>query len=114
MHRPIETIQARTMDALSAWDWPGNVRELENFIERSVILSPGRELLIPVSELEATRQAIAPGTTLEALERDHILKTLQETRGKVGGIDGAAARLGLKRTTLLSRMEKLGIQARHP
>jgi formate hydrogenlyase transcriptional activator len=114
MHRPIETIQARTMDALSAWDWPGNVRELENFIERSVILSPGRELLIPVSELGATRQAIAPGSTLEALERDHILKTLQETRGKVGGIDGAAARLGLKRTTLLSRMEKLGIQARHP
>jgi formate hydrogenlyase transcriptional activator len=115
MHRPIETIPTRAMEALQAWDWPGNIRELENFIERSVILSQGRELRIPLAELQV-REAPAPipGAlpTLEAAERELILRTLAETRGKVGGPQGAAARLGLKRTTLQSRMGKLGISAR--
>ena len=110
MHRPIETIPTRAMEALVAWDWPGNIRELENFIERSVILSRGPNLQIPFSELETERPAPSPPDTLAEAERDHILKALQASRGKVGGPEGAAARLGLKRTTLQSRMRKLGIE----
>jgi formate hydrogenlyase transcriptional activator len=111
MHRPIETIPTRAMEALQAWHWPGNIRELENVIERSVILSQGRELQVPVSELRERALPVLPGTlpTLEQAEREHILKALGEAGGKVGGKDGAAARLGLKRTTLQSRMAKLGI-----
>ena len=123
MHRPIETIPTRAMEALLAWDWPGNIRELENVIERSVILSSGRELQVPVAELRPHAAAAEPGppaplaaqgplATLEAAEREHILKALQESRGRVGGPGGAAARLGLKRTTLQSRMGKLGIDPR--
>jgi formate hydrogenlyase transcriptional activator len=111
MHRPIDSIPTRAMEALQAWHWPGNIRELENVIERSVILSQGRELQVPVSELRE-RHAPAPAETLPTLEqaeREHILKALHETGGKVGGKDGAAARLGLKRTTLQSRMARLGI-----
>jgi formate hydrogenlyase transcriptional activator len=115
MRRPIETIGTRTMEILQAWDWPGNVRELENFIERSVILSQGRELQVPVSELREREAGAASGLpTLEENEREHILKALRETKGKVGGPDGAAARLGLKRTTLQSRMGKLGIEVKGP
>jgi formate hydrogenlyase transcriptional activator len=115
LHRPIETIPARTMEALEAWHWPGNVRELENVIERSVLLSPGPELQAPrreLWELEATPEpgpAAAPLATLEQAEREHIRRALREAGGKVGGKDGAAARLGLKRTTLQSRMARLGI-----
>jgi len=110
MHRPIETIPTRAMEALSAWDWPGNIRELENFIERSVILSKGRELHIPFAELESSRpEAPVAVDTLAGAERAHILKALEAAGGKVGGPGGAAARLGLKRTTLQSRMHKLGI-----
>ncbi len=109
MHRPIESIPTRALEKLVAWDWPGNIRELENFIERSVILSRGRELEIPFSELETARPAPAPAATLEEADRAHILKILEACHGKVGGPDGAAARLGMKRTTLQSRMRKLGI-----
>ena len=112
LRRPIDTIPVRTMEALQAWHWPGNIRELENVIERSVLLSQGRELQVPVAELrEAAAGAPAPAAlpTLEQAEREHILKALRESGGKVGGQDGAAARLGLKRTTLQSRMAKLGI-----
>ena len=114
MRRPIETIPTRTMEILQAWDWPGNIRELENFIERSVILSQGKELQVPVAELREREAPAASGhlPTLEQAEREHILKALRETRGKVGGPDGAAARLGMKRTTLQSRMGRLGIEAR--
>jgi formate hydrogenlyase transcriptional activator len=108
MHRPIETIPTRALETLVAWDWPGNVRELENFIERSVILSRGRELEIPFAELEGPRHA-PEAATLEEADRAHIRKALEACRGKVGGPDGAAARLGMKRTTLQSRMLKLGI-----
>jgi formate hydrogenlyase transcriptional activator len=110
MHRPIETIPTRAMEALQAWHWPGNIRELENVIERSVILSQGRELQVPVSELHGPEPvATGPLPTLQEAEREHILRALEAAKGKVGGADGAAARLGLKRTTLQSRMGKLGI-----
>ncbi len=96
------------MNRLREWHWPGNVRELENFIERAVILSPGNVLNVPVSELtNGSLPARSDGDALN--ERDQILRVLKETAGRVGGPNGAAARLGLKRTTLLSRMKKLGI-----
>ncbi|MBI2349255.1 MAG: Fis family transcriptional regulator, partial [Deltaproteobacteria bacterium] len=92
---------------------PGNVRELENFIERAVILSPGPELRVPLAELKtATEPAPHSTNTLEEAEREHILKVLKDTDWVVGGPSGAAARLGIKRTTLQSRIKKLGIT--HP
>jgi formate hydrogenlyase transcriptional activator len=108
MNKRIETIPTETMNVLARWEWPGNVRELENFIERSVILSEGTVLNVPLSELRPTYVA-RHDTTLESLERDHILRVLRETGGVISGVHGAAARLGLKRTTLQSRMQKMGI-----
>ncbi|MGC3974800.1 MAG: helix-turn-helix domain-containing protein [Nitrospira sp.] len=98
------------MRSLQAYGWPGNVRELENFVERAVILSSGSELFVPTAELK--RPASLPNgsaTTLEAAERDHIIKALRDTHWVLGGSSGAAARLGMKRTTLQSKMQKLGI-----
>ena len=113
MGRRIETIPPETMQTLVKWRWPGNVRELENFIERSVILSPGPVLRAPLAELEAVEEsAEATDTNLEAAEREHILRVLRECKGMIGGAGGAAERLGLKRTTLNSKMKKLGIQRR--
>jgi formate hydrogenlyase transcriptional activator len=116
LHRPIETIPARAMEALLAWPWPGNIRELENVIERSVLLSRGPELQVPVAELQGDPLLPSPSPaalpTLEEAQREHIRKALRDARGKVGGPDGAAARLGLKRTTLQSRMRKLGMDPR--
>ncbi len=111
MSRRIETIPSEAMEALTNWNWPGNVRELENFIERSVILTRGAALHVPLAELRNSGEAAAPAvlTTLEEAEREHISRALRETKGVVGGPSGAAARLGLKRTTLQSRMQKLGI-----
>jgi formate hydrogenlyase transcriptional activator len=103
------------MTALTAYDWPGNVRELENAIERAVILTSGSVLQVPVAELTAHGRASPPAEgTLEATERDAILKALRESHWVIGGPDGAARRLGLKRTTLHSRMEKLGIARPKP
>ncbi len=110
MDRRIETILAQDMEALVGYHWPGNVRELENLIERAVILSPGPVLRLPLSDLmPSVRNAVGPTLTLEAAEREHILHALRETRWVIGGAKGAAARLGMKRTTLQSRMAKLGI-----
>ena len=113
MGKTIETISSETMDALCRWPWPGNIRELENFLERAVILTRGSVLYVPLVELE-TKAAIASvdleRTTLHAAEREHILRVLRETKGQVGGPDGAAARLGLIRTTLNSKLKKLGIE----
>jgi formate hydrogenlyase transcriptional activator len=109
MNKQIETIPAETMDALARWEWPGNVRELENFIERSVILSEGAILKVPLSELRPVYEGARPDATLESLEREHILRVLRETGGVIAGLRGAAARLGMKRTTLQSRMLKMGI-----
>ena len=113
MGKTIETIPAETMKALTRWPWPGNIRELENFIERAVILTRGRELYVPLAELETEaeeRSEAVESTTLHAAEREHVLRVLRETRGQIGGEDGAAARLGLKRTTLNSKLKKLGIE----
>jgi formate hydrogenlyase transcriptional activator len=114
MRKPIETIPAETLTALCHYPWPGNIRELENLIERSVILSQGPELRVPRGELKAQATAAPNGVaTLEAAEREHILRALREAHWMIGGPTGAAARLGMKRTTLQSRMKKLGI-SRHP
>jgi len=111
LYRKIETIPPGTMRALTRWDWPGNIRELENFIERAVILTNGPVLRAPLAELEFPEEAIPTrGSTLEATERDYILRVLREVKGKIAGPKGAAARLGLKRTTLNSKLKKLGIE----
>ncbi|MGH9470009.1 MAG: sigma 54-interacting transcriptional regulator [Terriglobia bacterium] len=110
MNRRIETIPPEVMEALVQWDWPGNVRELGNFLERAVILTRGSILNVPLSELKsAPEEPSGPQGTLEAVEREHILTVLRETRGVIAGRLGAAARLGLKRSTLNSKMRKLGI-----
>jgi formate hydrogenlyase transcriptional activator len=110
--KSIQSIPTETMDAFLRWSWPGNIRELENFLERAVILTRGSVLFAPLAELESPEELqaeIAQNPTLHAAERDHILRVLRETRGQIGGDDGAAARLGLKRTTLNSKLKKLGI-----
>jgi formate hydrogenlyase transcriptional activator len=113
MGRRIETIPDETMKTLVRWNWPGNVRELENFIERSVILSPGAVLRAPLAELEQIEASSGSAdTNLEAAEREHILRVLRECKGIIGGAHGAAERLGLKRTTLNSKIKKLGIHRR--
>jgi len=110
MNKPIETIPADTMTTLIRYSWPGNVRELENFIERAVILSQGSQLQFPVGELKALKDVATAGIeTLEAAERDHIERALWEANWVIGGPSGAATRLGMKRTTLQSKMRKLGI-----
>jgi transcriptional regulator with GAF, ATPase, and Fis domain len=114
MGKNIETIPAETMRALVRWPWPGNIRELENFLERAVILTSGPVLYVPLAELETAEQAsestASESPTLQAAEREHILRVLREAKGLIGGEDGAAARLGLKRTTLNSKLKKLGIE----
>jgi len=110
MNRMIDGIPDEAMEEMTRYSWPGNVRELQNFIERAVILSPGKVLRAPLGELERTVTSIPVGpATLEETERNHILKVLAETNGVVGGRNGAAKRLGLKRTTLIYKMQKLGI-----
>jgi len=115
MSKNISTIPDETMHALCRWPWPGNIRELENFLERSVILTRGSVLYVPLAELETKiaeeeEQLENTSPTLYAAEREHILRVLRETKGQIGGPDGAAERLGLKRTTLNSKLKKLGIE----
>jgi formate hydrogenlyase transcriptional activator len=119
------------MDALVNYSWPGNVRELENFVERAVLLSPGKELRVPVAELKSAGQAQGENSaqsaeaagfsgaggatahsisTLEEAERQHILRALRQTEWRIAGPKGAAKLLGMKRTTLQARMRKLGIR----
>jgi formate hydrogenlyase transcriptional activator len=142
MQKSIESVPSAALRMLTAWEWPGNIRELENFIERAVILTRGRTLEVPLAELTRSRsgsphrdsapvqreeiarivretlneiQHGAPPATLaefDERQREEIVRVLAETRGRVGGLDGAAARMSLKRTTLLSRMKKLGIHPR--
>jgi formate hydrogenlyase transcriptional activator len=110
MSKTIESIPAEAMSALAAYDWPGNVRELQNAVERAVILTNGPVLHVPLSQFRRRSVALPPSDgTLEATEREAILMALRETNWVVGGPRGAARRLGLKRSTLYSRMEKLGI-----
>jgi formate hydrogenlyase transcriptional activator len=129
LNKTVEYVPAQAMDALVHYSWPGNVRELENLIERAVILSPGKELRVPVSELKAAISAAepytdfassdpgnalafpaAPVTTLEEAERQHILRALRQTEWRIAGPQGAAVLLGMKRTTLQARMRKLAIR----
>ena len=130
LNKAVEYIPADAMDALVRYSWPGNVRELENLIERAVLLSPGKELRIPRSELKSP-DALAPAdsepsfsftsltsstsltrsiSTLEEAERQHILRALKQTQWRIAGPKGAATLLGMKRTTLQARMRKLGIR----
>ena len=139
MQKRIDSVSVAMMKGLTAWDWPGNIRELENFIERAVILTRGKSLEAPLGELrkrsteEPTRTATPPDDiarivkeTISALDakkqsagefekkqREEIERALIGTKGRVGGADGAAARMGINRTTLLARMKKLRIDARH-
>jgi formate hydrogenlyase transcriptional activator len=109
MNRKIESVPTETMQALIDYSWPGNVRELENLIERSVILSKGPTLLVPLTDLAADSPHAKAADTLENAEREHIIRVIRETRGVISGPAGAAHRLGLKRTTLQSKMQRLGI-----
>jgi len=119
MKRQIEKIPSETMAALTAYHWPGNIRELQNLIERGVILSRGRTLNLPLAELKLSSKVESAlqnhtsiqsdGLTLEAVEREHILRVLNESEWVIGGSTGAAARLGINRTTLNNRLRKLGI-----
>ncbi|MDD5543635.1 MAG: sigma 54-interacting transcriptional regulator [Acidobacteriia bacterium] len=112
MNKELRKISTRTMEAFRNYDWPGNIRELENVIERGVILCEGDtlELKYVAAALEPDELVAVRGRTLEEFEREHILQTLKETHGVIGGAHGAAARLGMNRTTLNSRLQKLGIR----
>jgi formate hydrogenlyase transcriptional activator len=136
MQKKIEAISPAVMKGLMAWEWPGNIRELENFIERAVIVTRGKSLEAPVGELRKTNTVAFPhaeqhnveqgageradsqtditsvADEYERRQRDEIMRALTACRGRVGGTDGAAARLGMNRTTFLSRMKKFGIYAK--
>ena len=110
-HKQIDTIPTGTIQKLQRWSWPGNVRELENLIERSVILTSNNVLAVTLPEkMNGALDAAAVAGDLE--EQVRIIRTLQETKGRISGPNGAALRLGVKRTTLLDRMKKLGINPR--
>jgi formate hydrogenlyase transcriptional activator len=133
MQKRIDAVPVSVMKGLTSWDWPGNIRELENFIERAVLLTRGRSLEAPLAELRKTASKEDSPDTLHELrqvaeertdsrsdktsvadqyarkQRDEIIQALTACKGRVGGTDGAAARLGMNRTTLLSRMKKFGI-----
>jgi formate hydrogenlyase transcriptional activator len=109
MNKLIDSISAEDMETLTRYAWPGNARELENLIERAVILSPGPVLRIPTGQLATQPGAASAPTTLEAAEREHILRILDQTKWLIAGPNGAASRLGMKRTTLQSKLKKLGI-----
>ncbi|WHZ26101.1 MAG: Formate hydrogenlyase transcriptional activator [Nitrospira sp.] len=111
MKKHVETIPSEAMKALQNYSWPGNVRELENFVERAVILTHGSDLYVSLAELKQTPNHVehSGAITLEQAEREHILRTLRESSWIIGGTMGAAAKLGMKRTTLQSKMQKLGI-----
>jgi formate hydrogenlyase transcriptional activator len=111
MNKVIETVPSETMEAIVAYDWPGNIRQLQNFIEHGVIVSEGPVFRPASGQLQVQRTSLPKSRkTLEDATRDHILQTLEETRWVVGGRRGAAARLGVARTTLLSKMQRLGIE----
>ncbi len=110
MNRRITSIPAEAMQVMTRYHWPGNIRELQNFVERAVIITPGPTLQAPIRELKRGASGGAEVKTLAAAERDAIVQALRESGGRVGGERGAAARLGMKRTTLQARMRKLDIE----
>jgi transcriptional regulator with GAF, ATPase, and Fis domain len=112
MNRRIEIVPVETLEAFTRYDWPGNIRELQNFLERSVILSPGPTLQAPIESLTEIKSNVmnpSPGVTLEEAETRHIMRVLQQVNWVIGGPKGAAEKLGLKRTTLISKMRRLAI-----
>jgi len=113
MNRQVEVIPSETMEALRRYHWPGNVRELANLVERALILSPSRTLEVPLDVLERRRPAALArengGMTLRAAEKSQIQRALEDANWVIGGPEGAAARLGMKRTTLQSLMKRLGV-----
>jgi formate hydrogenlyase transcriptional activator len=109
LRRPIEAVSREGMEMLCRWSWPGNVRELQNVIERAVILSPGTVLNVSREGFEPRVSPTSSPVTLQDAERDHILRALEQTGWVIGGAGGAAARLGLKRTSLVSTMRRLRI-----
>jgi len=110
INRRVKTIPANAIRVLAEYDWPGNVRELQNFIERAVILSPGSELRAPLEDLDWSKQVAQPQPeTLAQAEYGHILRALKGAGWVVGGPRGAARKLGLKRTTLIGKMRRMGI-----
>jgi formate hydrogenlyase transcriptional activator len=114
LRRPIEAVSRESMEMLCRWPWPGNVRELQNVIERAVILSRGPTLTVSRAECESAAPATTGPRTLAEAEREHILRALEQTGWVIGGAHGAAARLGLKRTSLVSTMRRLGIVRPRP
>jgi formate hydrogenlyase transcriptional activator len=114
MEKQIDSIPTAAMKKLAAWHWPGNIRELENFIERSVILTHEHSsaLQLPLGEISTNGKTPPVLGSREVHDRDEITRILKETNGRVAGPQGAAARMGIKRTTLISRMKKLGIEPR--
>jgi formate hydrogenlyase transcriptional activator len=114
MNKQIDTVLASTMEQLTNYSWPGNIRELQNFIERAVILTSGSTLWVPLDDLKSPIETEPAATTLKEAESGHILKILRETRWVVGGPRGAAARLGLKRTTLMGKIRRLGLSRPDP
>src|SRR6202041_1694117 len=111
LHKQVDVIPDEVIEVMMNWKWPGNIRELANFVERSVILSEGNRLTPPLGELreENARQLSESDVTLRDKERQHIIEVLRQTRGVLSGPSGAAARLGVKRTTLQYKMQRLGI-----
>ena len=111
MNKRITSIPAETINALARYPWPGNIRELQNFVERTVIVTSGSALRARVRELKGGGPSGREAQTLAA-EREAILRALRQSNGKVGGPNGAAAKLGMKRTTLQARMRELGIDGK--
>jgi len=113
MNKIVEDIPSDTMDAMVAYDWPGNVRQLQNFVEHGVIVSEGPVFQPPFGQLQSQKSSLPTkdGKTLEDATRDHILQALKESKGVVGGRHGAAARLGIARTTLVSKLRRLGLES---
>ena len=109
LRRSIESVSRESLDLLCRWPWPGNIRELQNVIERAVILSRGPVLTVSRAEFETMAPATSAPVTLEDAEREHILRALADTNWVIGGPGGAAARLGVKRTSLVSTMRRLHI-----
>ncbi len=113
LNKPIDSIPEEVVEVLKAHDWPGNIRELQNFIERAVLFSPGSVLRLPLDlKYTVTQRSESAARTLADADREHILETLNQTGGLIGGQGGAANRLGLPRTTLIYKMRKLGIETR--
>jgi formate hydrogenlyase transcriptional activator len=113
MNKIVDDIPSETMDAMVAFEWPGNVRQLQNFVEHGVIVSRGASFEPPLGQLRLPKSASAPKKntkTLEDATRDHVLQALEDTKWVVGGRHGAAARLGIARTTLIAKMRRLGIE----